>query len=507
MRIQLEIGGRREVVWRVGRRLLSLGAAMVWMWLTTPALGGESVDGLERRLMLARIDQMPSIERDVTRLIQVEPGSAYGHYLMSRVLMRQYALAPTESQLARQASEMAQQAVELDPLSDYGYVALSETLSVLGHSREAKALLDKAEELGVRMSWRAWLLKADLLSGGGRMERAAAARSLERAAISLGADQELVAAGVVSYVNSSFERDEVVDELARWATRRPHPAIEEALAAAMAESGRYADARRVYARLRESGRYSREAWINEGILLYRDLDKPREAVTILSEVLKRDRVGMDAFSEGMTRLNLASAMLGSLDVAGARGEFARALRLMPSADVRDSLAFVARAYDKRRRPKELLALIEEIRRDMPGQGIFYAIKGETLSRDIGDQKAAIRAFRDAIVLEPDQAEYFGGLGLVHYRMKQFEEAAGAFAMATRLDPDAATPRYNLACALALMGRKDESLNALAEALAIDPALQMTALGDSDFALLRAEVGFQQLVGVEATKTPARTPAH
>ena len=67
--------------------------------------------------------------------------------------------------------------------------------------------------------------------------------------------------------------------------------------------------------------------------------------------------------------------------------------------------------------------------------------------------------------------------------------------AGRAEPAAyPTLLYNLACAEALAGRKEDAIEHLRQSIALDERGREYAKGDSDFDSLRDEPAFQQLVG-------------
>jgi Flp pilus assembly protein TadD len=94
------------------------------------------------------------------------------------------------------------------------------------------------------------------------------------------------------------------------------------------------------------------------------------------------------------------------------------------------------------------------------------------------------------------------MGLAYYRMRQNEKALSTFNIALSIDPKDATARYNEACVLALMGRGDEALGSLKQAISLDGRLQTIASKDKDFEGIRANAEFQSLVqDSKITKTP------
>ncbi len=80
-----------------------------------------------------------------------------------------------------------------------------------------------------------------------------------------------------------------------------------------------------------------------------------------------------------------------------------------------------------------------------------------------------------------------------YERKQYQAAARVFADIIRDAPDDANAHYNYACILALSGSPKAALRHLKRALELDRNLVRIAVGDPDFASLRNNPEFQDLL--------------
>ena len=94
---------------------------------------------------------------------------------------------------------------------------------------------------------------------------------------------------------------------------------------------------------------------------------------------------------------------------------------------------------------------------------------------------------------PENLEALAELAHVLTRLGRHAEGLEVDRRLVELAPENATARYNLACSLALLDRKDEALDALTRAIQLgyDDADHLAA--DEDFASLREDERFQQLL--------------
>jgi len=85
------------------------------------------------------------------------------------------------------------------------------------------------------------------------------------------------------------------------------------------------------------------------------------------------------------------------------------------------------------------------------------------------------------------------LGHVYTRAKRYEEGLAVDQELVRRVPKDSTVRYNLACSLALLGRKEEALDTLEEAVALGYEDPEHLMADDDLASLRGETRFRGIV--------------
>jgi tetratricopeptide (TPR) repeat protein len=81
---------------------------------------------------------------------------------------------------------------------------------------------------------------------------------------------------------------------------------------------------------------------------------------------------------------------------------------------------------------------------------------------------AIHAFKEAIRLNPEDADAWHGVGVAHELLEQFEESTSDFKQAVKYAPDNKTFWLSLGFAYSARNKNEDALSALQEAVEIDP---------------------------------------
>ena len=88
--------------------------------------------------------------------------------------------------------------------------------------------------------------------------------------------------------------------------------------------------------------------------------------------------------------------------------------------------------------------------------------------ELGMHKEAIEAFKQAIRINPDDADAHNNLGVVYHKLGMHKEAIEAYKEAIRINPDHADAHYNLGVAYFFLGMHKEAIEAFKEAIRINP---------------------------------------
>jgi len=448
---------------------------------------------LEESIWLADVDQLDQLEKSAARIVQMDPYSGYGHYLLAELYLKQFKQNPSQLRLLRQSSELAQQAIELNPKEDYGYIVSAQVLDLMGYTDNALAILDGDSNSPIQPSWRVDFIRGQLLSG--QSPESEILIDFEASLQAKDSSPNIIIPYVIATLQSGSQGPTLIEELRTWRKKYPSRLFDLSLAMALSDNKQYGEAHKIYAQLQKNNPGFVEAYINDGIILYNHLKRPHDAKTVLMSLVN-SHLNLDSQRKTIVRAHLGKINLEHFrNYEEARKNFLEAIAT--AKNPMEWIAFAHKAYETNQRLRDFVVLLDELRPRIPGSSYLYALEGEVLSESLAMHERAVESFNSAIILDPDRSEFYNGLGLTYYRMHQLDRALSVFHEASKLDPQDATSRYNEACVLAIMGRPSEALGSLREAIVLDPRLQQTARLDKDFSSIRVTEQFQSLT----TKMP------
>ncbi len=444
---------------------------------------GFSFDALETRIQLSSSEKLPLVEHEVARLVQEKPMSAEAQYAMSSLLLRMFLHEPTNTDLLRQSADLAAQAYELDSNSDLGIVALASILDVTGETTKGLALLNEAQKRNINLSWRYHLAKAKLLSA--EENSLETLNELNAALMATGANREIIGPYVVFFLTGNYQGDKLRSELVKWESRFPCDDLKLALATVQSSSGNLKEALANYRAVIHSNPNKAEARLGEGLALLNKGNDYRAAAAALRKAVQLD---LTKSLKSTATLGLAVAQIR---LKTAKDSIAEATSAVASAENQEAATIIiTNEYKSQKRYDEAVKFLDALGEIAPGLAINHALRGEILISSFKKNSDAIYAFSDAIVLDNSKSAYYNGRGLAFSGLRQAGRALIDFESAARIDPTDGSARYNMACALALLGRKNEALEALASALDLDERLYQEALVDNDFKSIRSTEEFQ-----------------
>ena len=133
----------------------------------------------------------------------------------------------------------------------------------------------------------------------------------------------------------------------------------------------------------------------------------------------------------------------------------------------------------------------------PSRAIAYSYRGQAYLR-LERYPEALADYARALELNPRDASVHNARGLLYVRIAAYPEAVDAYQHAMAIQPDWATPYYNAACAAALANDAERATIWLARAIALRDGYKAMALRDKDFASIREDPRFAELVEIDGT---------
>lgn len=430
---------------------------------------------LEREAWIAEDTDLMPLEQKIVREIQRNPRSAYYHYILSHVYVRIFALNPSRIDLLQKASALADQAIQLSPQEEYGYLALADIMDIMGKPEHSITILTEAKKSMIdNASWRIEFAFARLLAESQGFETVLS--KIDASLKMREAKKDIVIPYVITVLQASYEKEQLETELIQWNKNYPHPLFDLMRAISLTELGHYEKAHLVYKKLEKQQPNLKEAVINNAVLLYKHLGQVDLAYQMLTKALK-DYSGKDDM-HAVIRAHLGSVALvkGQFDLA--RTQFISSISSTPQKVA--TVEYILNEYKKISAFDQLALVLEDIVIEVPGHAELYALLGELYSEKLGNQKLGARNYRNAVILNPENGQFLTSLGLIYYKIKDYDKAIHAFNEAVRINPDDSIALYNKACVLALIQRSDEALFVLNQAIKLNPRLQKMAQEDNDF---------------------------
>lgn len=211
-----------------------------------------------------------------------------------------------------------------------------------------------------------------------------------------------------------------------------------------------------------------ERWYDRGMELHR-ADRYDEARAAFEKAIAHD------FKRGASAYNIACGF-------GLRGDAGNALRWLEDA--------VAAGFDDVEHLEEDTDL-DPIRSDPQFRGLIRDLRASQGYRGEGRDRIA-EARQRVGELRRERSEEAGewaGAAVDLLRLRDVDASIDAFEEAIRIEPEASTPRYNLACALAIKGERRAALDALEGAILAGFEGRTKLENDPDLTSLRSDSRF------------------
>lgn len=444
------------------------------------------VDQLEADVWLESPEALPHLENTVSRLIQIDAYNARYHYLLAKVLIRRHLAEPQNLLRLKKASELGQQAYDLQPSEEYGRVVTAEILQLLGQSKEAESILRLDDKVS-RKSWRSELLYVQNFVA--RKNPDEALKRIDALMARKHVVKEIPVPIVIKITKSRYDPAQQAKVFKRWYDRHKQDSFLYSLAAVYSQLRQYRKASDIFRTMYDSHAAGIEAQINDGIINYRFLKSPAKATQLLERVHKRHYDQLMTSNKVVVNTHLGILATKADKPKKAQEYFLAAIHLDRSPP--DYLRYLKSVHNRQKKIGQFKEILEFFTDEVPGEAAVHGMLGRLYADDLKDHKKAVRYFANAIVLDPEDSALYADMGMSYYRLKRFNDAMGLFTLATQKDPSDATAFYNLACVQAVLKLESAAIKSLKQAVSLDPGLRHAAQKDRDFTNIRHHAFFKR----------------
>jgi tetratricopeptide (TPR) repeat protein len=119
--------------------------------------------------------------------------------------------------------------------------------------------------------------------------------------------------------------------------------------------------------------------------------------------------------------------------------------------------------------QEALPLFQLVTSTNPRHAEAWVLGGNC-ARELGHPQDAVKAYQQALSIQPDCELAYENLGVAYLRLEQFEQAVAASQHAIRLNPSLPYPYSNIGVAYARLGHHKKAIEFYRRALQIQPNL-------------------------------------
>lgn len=428
-----------------------------------------------RRLIVDALPEDRLVAQDMLiDAIRLSPRHTDAYAELSRFTLWQVSMRFLKPYALAQAAVLARHVRELDPSRPLGNYLLCEMMLALGQSKAAAELFEATRKDFPNHSDTA-VFEARYFS------ESDPTRSLSSAtkALAAGVDMDSLSPAISVALEqiSQGDAERLSRDLKSFVTVYPDRWLWHRMGLSYREAKQFSDARRSLERAIALGN-SVESRLHLGIMLYQDLGAPDAATAEFGKLLDTLRVKSTprplAVALVESHLALAQLKAGRANVAARHAQDS----LMNSPSDETLVANLVEAFDKANALSELEGPLEKLVVANPEAAAGHIILSQIASRR-KDSATALRHMSNAIAISPERDDLFAARALFRYEMSNYLLALADFERAIELRPDAGVHYYNRACMLALLGRQQEALSSLREAVLLDGQFAKHARTDKD----------------------------
>ena len=446
-----------------------------WIWIIALCIGGIAratptvVENLEVAVWNASPATLQHVEkRLVHELTRENQDTSFLYYLLSLTYLRMFTMDPTYVKGLQQALQLAQEAIEMQPTRENGYLAMTEMLFALGKQKEALFLLHTfelhAQKEHFPVSWRLSFYLARTQSQDPLSLFTALEPLLEKES------NENIREILLPYLVAALR------------ILKPDPAYLEKLQALEAQFSNHFLRHELVATWLEVGNYKMaQKLCKKGLRIDPDDFILQVETQIINYQFSR------TVKPAYDNLHKLEQIAPDSLLPWIKMHIGLALQLMKRGG--EAQAYMRKAWEKKAMDPEFLETVHQAYIQTHEEPAFLSLL-KNLQEDYANQ----------LVL-------YAQLGRTASHLKQYPEALNWYDQGLLLEPEEATLQYNKSCVFALQGKEGEALQWLQQALELRPDLSLDAQHDVDFVSLQYSQAFQGMIhhSMEKMAAKAATP--
>ncbi len=434
-----------------------------------------------RRLIVDALPEDREYAQDLLiESIRVSPHHVDAYAELSRFILWQVSMRYLKPFRLAQAAELARHVKEMAPERPLGNYLICEMMVALGQSEKALELFESTRSQYPKHP-DTYAFESRFFSESNPERSIDAAMNALRSGVSMDALSPAIT--VAFEAQSKILNESLSNNLSSFAQIYPDRWIWHRAAQSYTEEKNFESARDAYQEAIRLGN-TIESRLHLGILYYESLGKPelakQELQTLLTYLESKSRSRPVAHSLVQSHLSIAHLSTGH--VKEATESSTKVFQTTPN-----EIAMLASLIDEFEKHDQLASLepgLVELTRLNPLLDFVHIILAQVATRR-KDHSQAEHHLSNAIAVNPDRDDLYAARALSRYEQKNYEFALADFDRAIERGPQQGAHHYNRACMLSMLGRTDEALTSLKEAILIDSSFAELAAADGDLAPLRA----------------------
>jgi tetratricopeptide (TPR) repeat protein len=423
-------------------------------------------------------DDRNRIENLLIEATRISPRSSEAYATMARYILWQIGNGMRDPTEIFVASQLALQVKDLEPHRPLGDYLVSEVQLALGQSQQAQNTY-AATKRNFPEHQDTYAFEARFLCESDPQK---ALDSAQKALAGGHSMDDLSPSIVQALTVLNKSKVGLGDAISRFASVYPDRWILHRAAKAYIDENQFDKAQNGFRSAIRSGN-TLESRLQLGILEYTRMNNASAGIKTLEdlrrEISVHEAVKSEAFMIVTAHLALAHLSAGNAQMAAL--EAGKAMRAGVS-----QVAIIVGLFEEFQKQKlghTLEPTLKIVAQENPFLEYVHINLGN-LATSRKEYVVAIEHFTHAIALSPERDDLYSARAHAKYSDLAYGDALKDFEFAIRYRPDQASHHYNKACMLSLLGRKQEAIVSLREALLMNRGLKDLARTDADLAELR-----------------------